>query len=381
MQSLAAFLILIALGLASCSDDGPATPGSLVVRTSTTGNHPDPDGYLLSVDGTQSFPMAATDSVLTDVPSGRHTLRLIGVADHCLVEPDLSVDAVVEPGAVATVTFEIACEATGAEVTVLTTGVDFDPDGYSVVVDGVGHAHVLPNRTVLALLGAGGHTVVIQGLAGNCAVNGTASRSVTIEVGEVVPLSFSVVCLATSGVIGVSLAEGDDVEGTFEAWVDGGGPFDLLPGSPIHFSGKQPGEHVVSIVPPGHCSTEDAEQSVTVVAGGAVRDTADVVFRARCEPTRFRITAPTEGAAGDAEYTVWACYLGNYFCYYYGPTHLGSLRPGDTLLAPVVPNGSYAIELQDVPADCEVEGSNPVLPPPAEPGDTVDVLFPVTCSS
>jgi hypothetical protein len=381
MRSLAAFLILLALVLASCSDDGPAAPGGLVVRTSTTGNHPDPDGYLLSVDGTQSLPLAATDSVRTDLPAGRHSLRLIGVADHCLVEPDLSVDAVVEPGAVATVAFEIACEATGAEVTVLTTGVDFDPDGYSMVVNGVGVARVLPNHTILALLGAGSHTVVIQGLHGNCAMDGASSRTVTVEVGELVPVSFTVVCRATTGVIGVLLAQGDDVEGPFEAWVGGGGPFDLVPGTPVYFPGKQPGEYVVSIVGPGHCSTEDAEQSVTVVVGGVVRDTADVVFRARCDPTRFRITAPTEGPAGDAEYTVWECQLDGWYCYYNGPSLVGSLRPNGTLLVPAVPNGNYGIELRDVPGRCDVQGGNSIFPSPPAPGDTVDVVFMVTCPS
>jgi hypothetical protein len=239
---------------------------------------------------------------------------------------------------------------------------------------------VLPNHTVLALLGAGSHTVVIHGLAANCAMDGADSRTVTVEAGELVPVSFTVVCRATSGVIGV-LLQGDHAEGPFEAWVDGGGPFDLVPGTPVYFSGKQPGEHVVSIVAPGHCSTEDAEQSVTVAVGGVVRDTADVVFRVRCDPTRFRVTAPTEGPAGDAEFTVWACYLDGWYCYYNGSSLVGSLRPNGTLLVPAVPNGNYAIELREVPARCDVQGGTSVLPPPPAPGDTVDVVFSVTCPS
>lgn len=55
-------LLLGSLLLAACEDTGPSDTtsglieGTLRVATSTGGGNPDPDGYLLTVDGGESFP-------------------------------------------------------------------------------------------------------------------------------------------------------------------------------------------------------------------------------------------------------------------------------------------------------------------------------------
>ncbi|HEX6670335.1 MAG TPA: hypothetical protein VF061_12280 [Gemmatimonadales bacterium] len=378
-------LLIVALGVASCDDsDGPSSPGTLIVSTSTTGNHPDQDGYLLTVDGASSLTLGPTDSIETVLPTGRHDLRLLGVAEHCSVEPDLSVAIRIEASTATPVAFDISCQATGAVVSAVTSGVDLDPDGYRVVVDGVGREAVLPNSTALVLLGAGSRTIMLQGLAGNCAMDGPASHTVTVEQATVVPVEFGVACTATTGTIGVFLADGE-VEGVHAVRVDGGSQIDVSVEAPAYVSGVSPGEHVVTIASPAHCSAEHDAHSVTVSAGGLVRDTAEVIFEVTCEPTRFRITAPTTGQLPLSDYGVWGCDTSVYYCFYdfyYGQTghveFLDFLAPNGTLFQPVTPEHVYYLELQ-VPETCHAEVPSTSIVAPA-PGDTLDVEFTVACS-
>jgi hypothetical protein len=208
-------------------------------------------------------------------------------------------------------------------------------------------------------------------------MNGPDARTVTVVETGVQAVEFAVACTATTGAIGVFLAVGD-VEGPHTARVDGGPPLSVALGAPAFLSGVTPGDHVVTLVSPDHCSVENDTQSVTVIAGGLVRDTAEVTFRVTCEPTRFRITAPTTGPLPQSEYAVWGCDFSTYYCYYQGTSFLGSLSPQGTLFIAVAPERDYYLELRDIPAGCRAEVPNINLRTPA-PGDTVDVAFPVAC--
>src|SRR3989449_2678515 len=58
--------------------------GSLIVSTSTTGTALDPDGYTVTVDGTQAQAIATNGSVTFDgLVAGPHAVQLSGVADNC----------------------------------------------------------------------------------------------------------------------------------------------------------------------------------------------------------------------------------------------------------------------------------------------------------
>ena len=105
--------------------------------------------------------------------------------------------------------FEVSCPMTGARVTVTATGLDLDPDGYHVDVDGTDQGILGSNGTVLIRLEPGRRTISLVGLSQNCTIDVSASRAVTIVDAEVVPLDFAVVCTATSGVIGISSAPRD----------------------------------------------------------------------------------------------------------------------------------------------------------------------------
>lgn len=86
-------------------------------------------------------------------------------------------------------------------VSVATTGVDLDSDGYVVKVDGVSKGPITPNgsRTVVDVA-AGARTVTIEGISVNCAA-ASPSRSVTVTAGAATNAAFSVSCAANVGTV------------------------------------------------------------------------------------------------------------------------------------------------------------------------------------
>jgi len=94
------------------------------------------------------------------------------------------------------------------EVTVRTTGADLDTNGYSVAIDGGALRVISVNDTMtLAGLSAGGHSVLLGGLASNCGTFGAANpRPVDVVAGNTAQVAFSVTCVATTGSLMVTLA-------------------------------------------------------------------------------------------------------------------------------------------------------------------------------
>src|SRR5262245_18919872 len=75
-----------------------------------------------------------------------------------------------------------------AQVRTTTTGLELDPDGFRVVVDG-GEVGTVPSNGMLATqLDPGSHAIALTGLSPNCTIDGAASQSVTVREAEVVPV-------------------------------------------------------------------------------------------------------------------------------------------------------------------------------------------------
>jgi len=130
--------LAVALALVACSDgSGPPVEGTLVVATITAGDDPDPNGYLLEVDGLISVSLDLTDTIETRLPSGSHSVRLVGVAEQCTVDPGDSLVVEVPPQDSAAVRFEVSCHfGAGAagfvRITTTTSGPLPDQAGYEV---------------------------------------------------------------------------------------------------------------------------------------------------------------------------------------------------------------------------------------------------------
>jgi hypothetical protein len=115
---------------------------------------------------------------------------------------------------------------------------------------------------------------------------------------------------------------------------------------------------VISLTPVDNCSVETAPQSVTVTAGGLIRDTVEVAFTVTCV-TVARVTASTTGAIPTGAYSVWLCTINDsYYCTYGARRRLGNVDPNGTLVAEVTP-GIHRFYLGDWPRGCHLIGHRP----------------------
>jgi Tol biopolymer transport system component len=180
-----------------------ARVGSVRVTTATTGTDLDSDGYTAMVIGgpSQAIPVNGAATV-ANVREGQRMVTLGGVAPNCAITGADTATVTVQAGATSDVAFSIECVASGRlEVTVATTGVDPDPDGYAVDVQAasVGFARVLsvaPNASVTfpALRPAADYRVTLGGLAPNCDVVGTDVQTVAVTAGATTSVAFDIVC-------------------------------------------------------------------------------------------------------------------------------------------------------------------------------------------
>jgi hypothetical protein len=371
----------VCLQLAACSD--PSTDGTLLISTATSGGDPDPDGFELTIDSADSIALGSTDTAEVAVAVGQHTLQLLGVAGQCSVDPGSPLDVAVTAGETTRLTFAIDCPTVGARVAITTTGLDIDQDGYRVVVDGTDRAPIASSGSVFAHADPGSRTITLAGLASNCAIQGSASQTVTVVANEIVPVEFAVRCTATLGVIAVSInASGTDAEGQYQVIADALPQLTLPdgPGSGAFF--LTGGDHIVRLVAPVNCSVQTKPQPVTVTVGGLTRDTVDVAFSAYCVANvgTLRITAPTTGPVPTTPYSVGICDA-NCENGDNGPTAVGNVVPNDTLIADVRASpGARILELGNVPPNCTTPNFDVQITVNLF-GDTLDVEFPVTCAA
>src|SRR6184192_3986771 len=95
--------------------------GSLTVTTSTTGSDLDPDGYTVTVDGTNSQPIATNNSngvTFTGLAAGSRSVALSGVAGNCTVSGGATQTVTVTAGQTATLPFSVTCAAITGNLTV-----------------------------------------------------------------------------------------------------------------------------------------------------------------------------------------------------------------------------------------------------------------------
>ncbi len=192
----------ITVGDVALSGGSTPTTGTLDVTTTTTGSNLDPDGYTVTVDGTNSQPIAVNGSqTFSNLSSGSHTVALSGVAANCTVSGGNSQTANVPAGGSVSVAFQVSCATTATtgtlNITATTTGSSLDPDGYTVTVDGTNAKSIASNGTQsFADLSSGSHSVALSGVAANCTVSGGTSRTVDVPAGGSTSAAFEVSCAA-----------------------------------------------------------------------------------------------------------------------------------------------------------------------------------------
>ncbi|MGD8699866.1 MAG: hypothetical protein PVJ43_11280, partial [Gemmatimonadales bacterium] len=135
------------------------------------------------------------------------------------------------------------------QVTVVTTGASFDPDGYTFSVDGHRHQAIGVNETVLVMeLGFGEHNVELEGLTMNCSVVGDNPRSVHVSGNRVTPITFEVTCNPAGSLEIITVTTGMTVDAngyTFD--IDGAIGGAIRSNASETFFGLAPGQYTIAL--------------------------------------------------------------------------------------------------------------------------------------
>ena len=359
----------------------PPTIGSLGVTTTTTGSNLDPDGYTVQVDGGPSKAIGDNGSVTFDsLSASTHTVVLSGLATNCSAGGGSSQTATVPAGGSASVAFAVTCQApppptTGnLTVTTTTTGSDLDPDGFTATVDG-GTSHAVGDNASVTFsnLSAGDHTVVLSGLASNCAV-GSSSQTVTVPAGGSASASYAVTCQAipTTGSLTVSTATSgsdQDADG-YTVSVDGGGSQSIRDNASVTFSSLSAGSHTVTLSGlASNCTVGGGtSQTVTVPAGGSTSTSFAVTCTAPPPTTgSLTVSATTTGADLDPD---------GYGVSVDGGTAQAISDNGSVTFSDLA-SGSHTLAITGVASNCSASSTSQSVTVPA--GGSTSASFAITC--
>lgn len=201
-----------------------ATGGTVAAAVHSTGSPSDPssvasidpDGYTVWLDGSQSQAVGTNGlATFSGLAAGDHVVALYGITPNCTVNT-VSQGAANNPRTVSVVggvagstDFSLGCGSWGGLfISISTTGVDLDADGYTVTVDGTASQAIAANGSVtFTELYEGSHSIALSSVAGNCTVTEPNPRTVTVSPGKTVATTFSATCAPTgsgSGTLAVT---------------------------------------------------------------------------------------------------------------------------------------------------------------------------------
>jgi hypothetical protein len=360
-----------------------ASAGSIEIVTTTTGTGTDSDGFGLQLDGVDRGPMAVNaSSTLAGLTAGTHIIGLTGLAPTCQVSGENPRSISVPAGEVVQVSFAITCSLPGPTsgtiaVTTATTGGGADPDGYSLLLDGVDRGAIGVNGSIsLAGLTSGSHTIGITGVAANCQLSGENPRSVTVPAGGSVQVSFAISCSApgpTTGTIAVTTVTtggGTDPDG-YSLLLDGIDRGPIAVNASNNLTGLPDGAHTIGLSGlAANCQVSgENPRAVTVPAGGTVAAAFAIACTAPGPATgSLAITTITTGPSQDADgYLVAIDGSGN-----------RPIGASATVTVGNISAGQHSVELRGLASNCSVTGTNP-LGVAVQAGETARISFSVTC--
>jgi hypothetical protein len=203
---------------------GPEVPGLFSVQFSS---------------GLSNYVLSNGTTVLSRLSPGTYTIVLTDITEYCEVLGEVTVSVVVASRSLTDASFEVTCRAaTGAiQVTLVTTGVDLDPNGYTVFAAGRELPAPINGVRTFDGVAAGTHTVRLGHLAPNCRVPDGEERAVELTAGgmtrDTVRVTFEAVCertdkilYATFGQLYLAYADGSNAmvlrSGTSASWAPDG---------------------------------------------------------------------------------------------------------------------------------------------------------------
>ncbi len=284
-------------------------------------------------------------------------------------------------------------------VSVATTGVDLDSDGY--VLRGADIEQAIASAasvTVYRALASGSYELRLEGLAANCAFDGPDVLPVTIEEGHLTSASFRVRCTATTGAFRISAPTTgrDFANASYLVVVTGAGEvarsLSVRPNRAADFESMPGGTYELTLeTRADNCKvTGDDQLTATIVVGDPFYHVTEVTFPVECSPTTGDVHLVTETTGQDPDpdgYAVWRDgreLIVTYEDPFYYPPYTRSFplrlaADGESIDPQVMP-GTHGYELRDLAANCRVDGANPRTVSVAA-GITSEVRFSVICAT
>src|SRR5215207_10166102 len=357
--------------------------GALDVVVGTSGPDPDADGYAVSIDGASPVAIGANATRRTeDLAAGPHTVNLSGLAANCAVTGGPGLTVLVSADAVVTASFAVVCTATTStiHVTTASTGAPADPDGYELLLDGAGGQPIAANgdRT-LSPVSPGTHTVQLNGISSNCAVEGENPRMVTATAAATVTVTFTVNCSPATpppapGSISVTTqtsGPGQDADG-YAVTLDGGPGLAIGGDATLPLPDLAAGEHSVGIAGiAANCSLEGDNPRLVTVSSGTV---AQVAFTITCDAL-----PPATGTLEVATVTTGSNLDPSGYTFVLDGDESQAIGVNATVSVSGLGVGSHTVRLRGVAANCTIGGDNP-RSVSVEAGATAQVAFTISCA-
>jgi len=194
--------LLIALLAVGCGETSGPRTGAVELAATITGAELDPNGYGVAVDGGVRQAVRVNHTItLSGLKVGSHSVMLVGLPTHCTVSGANPRAVSVAAGATAQVAFSGTClAATGTLAVRVVKSVEFDPNGYSLSLDGAAPEFVpalypgYEQLTRFAGLSSGVHRLSISGVAAHCAASPPTPPAFTITAGTVTQVTIALVC-------------------------------------------------------------------------------------------------------------------------------------------------------------------------------------------
>ena len=277
----------------------------------------------------------------------------------------------------------IACGGGGTDVvlpalriTTTTTGVEIDPDGYTISIDGQA-AQALGLNATLAVdqIADGSHTVALSGIAGNCVVGGQNPQTVSVTSGSTTTVAFAITCSAPLGSIQVvtttSATGGGEIDPDgYSISIDGLAAQPIGLNATLTIDGIADGAHTVELAGiAGNCGVGGQNPQTVSVAAGS---TASLSFEVSCASGTgsIQVVTTTTGAGTDPDG----------FALLLDGADRGSIAVSATSSLTGVTAGAHSIGLTGLAGNCQISGENPrAVSVPA--GGTAPVAFAISCTA
>jgi Tol biopolymer transport system component len=255
------------------------------------------------------------------------------------------------------------------ELTISTTGVPDDPDGYAVTVDHGAARRLASNGTdTIAALSPGPHTVELTGVVSFCVLDGENPRTVEIAPGDTASVRFDITCDTPVLEISVSTTGFETDYDGYHVSIDDQAVVSMLPNDTTRIPYLSSGTHTIALrdVEPNCAVTGEHPRTFSIVDGAG-----SVHFDVVCHiANTLFVSVESSGGDSDPDGFVATVNGGSRIGIVGGASSFG----GGWFLLP----GDYTVVLSDVAPHCMLSGSNTARATVVSEESAI-VSFSVTC--